>query len=418
MIQWIQKSDWLPEIYLACVLLIAGLLPDTINQGWQGALAAAAFVIGIIFLRKFEYLALVLSAVSAAVSIWFSLDPLITGVLTLLGVFFISAFGRLLWSALYTASAFLAGIVVIAHTCFDSPLLENIYGLAIFSDIGRWSAFIIISLVTLVILTLAWLVGNWFIVQHKERLLQRERSAIDEKQIRLAIDLAEQNERMGIARDLNLVTTQQLSASIALIEGARYASKIDAEVATRTLERVEGLLRETHTELQQQQDALSHGVSIAPAPPNIFDLDALMIQYREIGYNCTLKHQGEQHALIDSAELAIYRIVFDALGNIRKHAVIGTDITVDLTWQDGGLQLLIKDNGTETARKVDNHTGAGDYNVNDDLEALVSEVDGVGIRTMRERAEIIGGSLEAKVVPGVGFTVNALFPNLQTILKG
>lgn len=417
MIQWIQRTSFFPEIILSGSLLVLGTLTDFLLQGWQGLLVGICYALSALFLRRYEYLSLILVALAAILLVILGLQPTFSGALVLLQTFFIATFGRRLWSLIYSGVVFVAAIATIAEASFRTELLSNIYGLAIFSNSGRWTAFVFISIAVTFSILLAWLSGTWLIVQHKERTLQRERTAIDEHQIRLAIDLAEQNERMGIARDLNLISSQQLSSSIAMVEGAKYAAKIQPEVALRTLEKLEVMLRETHGELHQQQDALSHGVSIAPAPPNIFDLDALMVQYREIGYNCTLNHQGAILSLLDSAELAIYRIVFDALGNVRKHAPLGTIVTVDLTWQEDGLQVLIKDNGTETLRKQVGSEAVGIYNVNNDLEALVTEVDGVGIRTMQERASLIGGSLEAKVVPGVGFTVNALIPDLSPLTK-
>lgn len=417
MIQWVQSKVLLPEIILAGVLLLGGTLPDFLIQGASATLTGLAFVASAFFLRKYQYIAIAFTVAGATLEVALSLQPLITGVLTVILVLFSATFSPRRWAILYATAIVAAGIAVIAHTSFDSVLLSNIYGLAIFSEQGRWSAFFVMVLVELVIVATASLIGALVSIRFNERKLQRERTAIDEHQIRLAIDLAEQNERMGIARDLNQVTTQQLSSSIAMVEGARYAARLDAQVAVRSLERLEKMLRESHTELQQVQDALSHGVSIAPAAPNLFDLDALMVQFRELGYNCTLTHEGKVRALIDSAELNIYRIVFDALNNVRQHAPKSTHVSVDLTWHENGLQVLIKDDGLETARKIADLEIAGSYNVNDDLNSLLREVDGVGIRTMRERAELIGGSLEAKVVPGVGFTINAIFPDLASVAK-
>ena len=48
-----------------------------------------------------------------------------------------------------------------------------------------------------------------------------------------------------------------------------------------------------------------------------------------------------------------------------------------------------------------------------DLEALTQEVSGAGITGMRERAELFGGNIEAHFVPGVGFTLNAIFPGIE-----
>jgi signal transduction histidine kinase len=37
---------------------------------------------------------------------------------------------------------------------------------------------------------------------------------------------------------------------------------------------------------------------------------------------------------------------------------------------------------------------------------------------MRERAQLFGGNVEAKIVPGIGFTINAIFPNIDDLTAG
>jgi signal transduction histidine kinase len=80
------------------------------------------------------------------------------------------------------------------------------------------------------------------------------------------------------------------------------------------------------------------------------------------------------------------------------------------------MQVLIKDNGIETSRRNTVSLGDNDgYTVEDDLRALVEPIKGAGLTAMRERAALYGGSIEATRVPGVGFTVSAIFPNLKAL---
>ncbi|MFM5905739.1 MAG: ATP-binding protein, partial [Micrococcales bacterium] len=93
------------------------------------------------------------------------------------------------------------------------------------------------------------------------------------------------------------------------------------------------------------------------------------------------------------------------------HAPVGTDVDISFTWSDQGLQVLVKDNGVEHANRVQSLT-EDSYTSAQDLEALTQEVTGPGITGMRERAQLFQGSIEAKRVPGVGFTLNAIFPGI------
>jgi signal transduction histidine kinase len=126
----------------------------------------------------------------------------------------------------------------------------------------------------------------------------------------------------------------------------------------------------------------------------------------------TVIYTGAVTSLGSSMELAIYRIVLEALKNVRQHNPKGTSVTVELTWFESNLQVIIKDNGVEVTRK----SAAAEqglpksYDANEDLQSLLEKVVGPGITAMRERVESFGGSLEAQRAIGIGFTVSALFP--------
>jgi signal transduction histidine kinase len=152
---------------------------------------------------------------------------------------------------------------------------------------------------------------------------------------------------------------------------------------------------------------------VTSAPPRIDDLASLIIAFRQIGYNITLRHEGQRFAIDEGAELAIYRIVFDALENVRKHTPIGTDITIDFAWTENGLQVLVKDNGVELKNRGLSLEELA-YTIEEDRKSLVETIVGAGLTAMSERAGLYGGTIEATRVPGVGFTVSAIFPDLKT----
>jgi signal transduction histidine kinase len=115
-------------------------------------------------------------------------------------------------------------------------------------------------------------------------------------------------------------------------------------------------------------------------------------------------------------------LVFAALENVKDHVPVGASFSVDFTWVDEGMQVLIKDNGIETANRAASAIAevAGEqidtsYGVQDDLDALVKPITGASITAMRERAALYGGAVEVASVPGVGFTVSAIFPQLRNL---
>jgi signal transduction histidine kinase len=145
-----------------------------------------------------------------------------------------------------------------------------------------------------------------------------------------------------------------------------------------------------------------------------------MVAYRELGYDAKMTFAGEPFILDQGSELAIYKIVFEALENVRKHTSRGTTVTVDFTWVTPGLQVMIKDNGIEHVNRSKAQLGEiiEGYTIEDDAAALVQEIDGSTLSVLRERAALYEGSVEAMLEPGIGFTVAAIFPNLKTVVEG
>ena len=86
--------------------------------------------------------------------------------------------------------------------------------------------------------------------------------------------------------------------------------------------------------------------------------------------------------------MASYRIVQEALTNAARHAS-ATCISVGLALGPDGLVVSVTDDGTGV---------------------VAPRVDGVGLGSMRERAEEIGGSFTLSAEPGRGTTVTAVLP--------
>jgi signal transduction histidine kinase len=85
-------------------------------------------------------------------------------------------------------------------------------------------------------------------------------------------------------------------------------------------------------------------------------------------------------------------------------------------WQGKAMQAVIKDNGEETKRALEQDiTG---YTVQEDQKALVERQVGAGLTTMQERASLYQGAMDFVRVPGVGFTVSVAFPNIAIYAEG
>jgi signal transduction histidine kinase len=101
---------------------------------------------------------------------------------------------------------------------------------------------------------------------------------------------------------------------------------------------------------------------------------------------------GHQRPLAPGVELAAYRIVQEALTNVRKHAGAAASSRVHITYEPQELLIEVSDDGR----------GA--------VTALSQSGAGHGLIGMRERVEVYGGELTSGPRPGGGFVVRAVLP--------
>jgi signal transduction histidine kinase len=94
----------------------------------------------------------------------------------------------------------------------------------------------------------------------------------------------------------------------------------------------------------------------------------------DTGVPCRLRVEGQPADLSVEARLAMYRIAQEALTNVRKHAD-ATSLTITLRYEPNGVELIVEDEGTPLASPLPG--------------------GGYGVSGMRERAELLGGSLQA-----------------------
>jgi signal transduction histidine kinase len=95
---------------------------------------------------------------------------------------------------------------------------------------------------------------------------------------------------------------------------------------------------------------------------------------RDTGVPCRLHVEGQPRNLAPEARLAIYRAAQEALTNIRKHAD-ATSVDVDLRYTPHGVELTVENQGSARPSPI--------------------ESGGYGLSGMRERAELLGGTVEA-----------------------
>ena len=415
MIQWIQVHKWLsPTILATSLFALFGSL-DFFIQGSSALIPGFVFALSLVIAARFPQYSVILIALATALEIALGLRPVATGLIACASLFVVAVFGKQIIRRLSLAVTVLCGVVMSWQVSFSLPLSTDVYGLLLLNQSGRFTGFLLGLAVVFSFNGLFWILGRLGATQYFHVGSSLDKAVARQNQAQLAIQIAEQNERLEIARDINELIIQKVTAVISLAEGGSYAVKADPAAGLRSLERVAISARDAHTELRRLYDMLHREHTVTSAPPGLDDLQPLMVAYREFGYNASLRHEGPRFEINEGAALTIFKLVFDALENIKKHTPVGTDVTVDFSWVEDGMQVLVKDNGIEVSNRglLELDLEDAGYTADDDLKALVEPISGPGFTAMRERAAIYGGSVEVTKVPGVGFTVSAIFPRLR-----
>lgn len=199
-------------------------------------------------------------------------------------------------------------------------------------------------------------------------------------------------ERRRIARDLHDQVAHHLSVvSLQTVAARRWIMR-DRDRAVAALEVAEQAFRTALQTMPVILEALRVDTdSDARDPqPTLADLDALVARVTSTGLPVDLEISGDRRPLHPTVELTAYRIIQEALTNTMKHAGPAR-ATVRLCYASDEVSIEIDDDGHGLAAPARN--GAG-----------------FGLIGMRERVELLNGSLTAGPRPGGGFAIRALVP--------
>jgi signal transduction histidine kinase len=238
----------------------------------------------------------------------------------------------------------------------------------------------------------AWVLGD-------RVRLRRARIAGLEEQLRRAEQEAERDRRLAvaeertrIARDLHDSAGHAINVILVQAGAARLLSKQDPERSQAALETIEEVAHETLGEIDQlvrvlREDELptERGAPVEP-PLGLAAFETLAERHRSAGLALSVRERGSRQPLPPGLDLAAFRILQEALTNAARHGDGSAE--VDITFGPRVVELLVS-NPTPRGRPPGRA--------------------GHGIIGMRERATLIGGSLEAGAADG-RFRVRACLP--------
>ena len=244
---------------------------------------------------------------------------------------------------------------------------------------------------------LAAAIAAGVIIRNRERIFvdTERRAAAAEADRVAAAERAVVRERNRIAREMHDVVAHSMSVISVQAAAGREIVHADPDKAATVFATIEGVGRESLAELRRMLGVLretdDRGAALTPQP-GIADIATLVAQSADGGVTTDLVIEGPERSLAPGLELAAYRVVQEALTNVRKHAGPSTAAAVRIAYGTGELTVEVTDDGQ----------GA--------VTALVAGGAGHGLIGMRERVEIYGGTFSAGARPGGGYGVVAVLP--------
>lgn len=370
----------------------------TTGQGWSGQSQAgglglfAGVVIAVLFSgalavrRLSPALALGLAWAGALLQVGLGRPPSFADVAIFAVLYATAAYGtpRVYWAGFASA---LGGALVIAVYLTAGPLYAG-GGLS-------WET---LPLALMMLVAAAFALGLSWTIGALVRTAVRARENREAQQQAEAEAIAEQ-ERVRIARDMHDVVAHSLAVVVAQADGARYAAASDPSAAVTALGTISTTARSALADVRLLLTQLRHSQGAGPQP-TIADLEELYAQVRAAGVPLRVEVDpmppGEAPAAV---QLAVYRILQEALTNALRHGAQGAPVDVRLSWLPDRVELTVHNPLAPPPGPGETGRGPADG------------PRGHGIIGMRERAQLAGGRLDAGASAAEGrFVVRATIP--------
>jgi two-component system sensor histidine kinase UhpB len=206
---------------------------------------------------------------------------------------------------------------------------------------------------------------------------------------------SQEEERKRLSRELHDETVQDLIGLQQRIELCQLELQDDPEAAKQRLAELAGMVRETTTAVRRLSRNLRpiilEDLGLPPAVQALCDQLSSQIPHCRVDFET----QGLEEPLPSEIELTLFRVVQEALNNIRKHAPDATEVDVLLVYSAEQVSAVIQDNGP----------GVGSPTFSE----LVGEGH-LGLAGMAERAQLFGGRLRVDAEPGWGTKLTVEIP--------
>lgn len=208
------------------------------------------------------------------------------------------------------------------------------------------------------------------------------------QQLGVRIIKAQEEERKRVAREIHDGPAQSMANLVLRLEVCERLLNIDASKAKGELQELKGLIRSNLQEIRR--------IIFDLRPMTLDDLGLIPTLRRLLGdfgeknkIAVSLEVVGEERRFRPPIEITVFRLIQEAIQNVRKHAM-ATQVRVILEYDTEAILATVKDNGRGFDKEKVFASG---------------QPDSYGLVSMRERAELVNGTVEIKTAPGQGTEV-------------
>ncbi|HEX2191867.1 MAG TPA: histidine kinase [Acidimicrobiales bacterium] len=367
------RSQWADAALAAAMFAISASVLAT-QRGWSPGPVAwalvAAHTVPVAFRRRAPAPAFAVSAAAGAVYLALGWPMVGLGLAALVMTYSLAAYSSRRRSLVGLAAV---EAVLVAAALFGKgdPQVDTLVG-------------------NLVIVAAAWVLGDG--------ARRRREDAVSEQQ-RLAHQ-AVAEERLRIARELHDVVAHSMSVIAVQAGTGRLVIDDDPDHARRALASIEATSKDALAEMRRLLGVLREdgpgAAALAPVP-TLEDLDRLVAYAVEGGTPVDVEVDGDRRTAPAGIEVAAYRVVQEALTNVRRHAP-GARARVHIAY--GSEDLVVEVENSLNAA----HLAAGRG------QAAAQGRGGHGLVGMRERVSVYGGVFDAGPQPDGTFRVSARIP--------
>jgi PAS domain S-box-containing protein len=214
------------------------------------------------------------------------------------------------------------------------------------------------------------------------------------QKLSIHLETVREEEKRKIARDLHDEASQLISSLQVFLEAANRTLPQESVKTRELLKKAQALSTKIHEGIYrliyELRPPIIDELGLSAAVRSMIE-DSLQVS----GLKTRLKIAGKEKRLPSDNEISLFRVIQETFSNILKHSR-AKEVQVNISFIKDMVRVIVKDDGTG-------------FDIKEAL-SLKEKARGLGLIGMRERVELIGGTLDIQSTPGLGTQVTVEAP--------